>query len=91
MLVKPLRKYPGKKYAEIYDFVTLPCAIEDVDNMPEKILKSSKGLVKNEIIRMLDFYENSENPSHTNELILKLKYTFGITEKELKGENEYAI
>lgn len=86
-----LRKYPGKKYAEIYDFVTLPCAIEDVDNMPEKILKSSKGLVKNEIIRMLDFYENSENPSHTNELILKLKYTFGITEKELKGENEYAI
>lgn len=86
-----LRKYPGKKYAEIYDFVTLPCSIDDVHNMPEKILKSSKGLVKNEIVRMLDFYENSENPSDTNELILKLKYTFGITEKELKGENEYVI
>lgn len=86
-----LRKYPGKKYAEIFDFITLPCDIDEVENLPEKILKSSKGLVKNEITRMLDFYENSENPSHTSELILKLKYAFNITEEELKGENEYVI
>ena len=41
---------------------------------------SYKGLVKREIIRMLDFAEIAENPSETYDLIYDLKHSFGITE-----------
>lgn len=86
-----LRKYPGKSYAEIYDFITLPCEVENINQLPNNVLTCTKGLVKNEIIRMLDFYEISENPAEANGLILKLKESFNISEKEMREEDEYAI
>lgn len=85
-----LRKFPGKRYAEIYDFITLPCDVENINRLSTSVLNSTKGLVKNEIVRMLDFYEISENPALANELILNLKQKFNISEKDLR-EEEYAI
>lgn len=83
-----LRKYPGKEYAEIYDFITLPCDTDDVDSLQDKTLNSTKGLVKKEIIRMMDFSEISENPSKAYEIILKLKTEFNITDNDLKGDED---
>lgn len=37
---------------------------------------------------MLDFAEISENPSETYNLIYELKHGFGITEEDLKEEEE---
>lgn len=79
-----LRKFPGKDYAVIYDFVTLPFPIDTLGFQNEEIINSTKGLVKREIIRMLDFAEIAENPSETYDLIYDLKHRFGVTEEDLK-------
>ena len=81
-----LRKFPGKDYAVIYDFVTLPFPVDTLGFQNEEIINATKGLVKREIIRMLDFAEIAENPSETYDLIYDLKHGFGITEDDLKKE-----
>lgn len=81
-----LRKFPGKDYAVIYDFITLPFSENSLAYQNPDVIKSSKGLVKRELIRMLDFAAIAENPSQTIELIYKLKHGFEITEEELNNE-----
>lgn len=81
-----LRKFPGKDYAVIFDFITLPFPVDELGFQSQEIINSTKGLVKREIIRMLDFAEIAENPSETYDLIYDLKHSFGITEDELKNE-----
>ena len=81
-----LRKFPGKNHADIYDFITLPFNKKSLSNQPLDTIISSKGLIRRELIRMLDFAEIAENPSETYDLIFELKQDFGITEQELSGE-----
>ncbi len=83
-----LRKFPGKEYAIIFDFITLPFSADTIGSHSPDVVSSSKGLVKRELIRMLDFAEISENPSETYNLIYELKHGFGITEEDLKEEEE---
>lgn len=81
-----LRKFPGKDFAVIYDFVTLPFSLDSLGSQNQEIINSTRGLVKREIIRMLDFSEIAENPSETYDLIYNLKHGFGVTEEDLKEE-----
>lgn len=81
-----LRKYPGKTHADIYDFITLPFSRNSLSNQPLDTVVSSKGLIRRELIRMLDFAEIAENPSETYNLVFELKNDFGITEEELTGK-----
>ena len=81
-----LRKFPGKDYAVIFDFITLPFPVDTLSFQRDEVINSTKGLVKREIIRMLDFAEIAENPSETYDLIYDLKHGFGITEDDLKEE-----
>lgn len=81
-----LRKFPGKDYAVIFDFITLPFPIDELEFQNPEVINSTKGLVRREIIRMFDFAEIAENPSQTYELIYDLKHGFGVTEEELKNE-----
>ena len=81
-----LRKFPGKEYAVIYDFITLPFPVDSLGYQKQDSINSTKGLVKREIIRMLDFAEIAENPSETYDLIFDLKHGFGVTEDDLKSE-----
>lgn len=81
-----LRKFPGKEYAVIYDFVTLPFPVDSLGFQNQEVINSTKGLVKREIVRMLDFAEIAENPSQTYDLIYDLKHGFGVSEDELKNE-----
>lgn len=81
-----LRKFPGKDYAVIFDFITLPFPMDELRLQSREIINSTKGLVKREIVRMLDFAEIAENPSETYDLIYDLKHGFGLTEEELKNE-----
>lgn len=83
-----LRKFPGKRYAVIYDFITLPFAYESLSTQSEAVINSTRGLIKRELIRMLDFSEISENPSETNKLIFELKHQFNIKEEELTGGDD---
>ena len=81
-----LRKFPGKDYAVIFDFITLPFPVDTLSFQRDEVINSTKGLVKREIIRMLDFAEISENPSETYDLVYNLKHRFGIIEEDLKEE-----
>lgn len=83
-----LRKFPGKDYAVIFDFVTLPFPFETIGIQSDSIIESTKGLIKRELIRMMDFADIAENPSLTFDLIYELKHGFNITEEELLGEEE---
>ena len=83
-----LRKAPGKEYAVIYDFITLPFPIDEIEMQNETVIRATKGLIKRELIRMLDFAEISENPSATYDLVYDLKHGFGIEEEELMGKEE---
>jgi len=83
-----LRKFPGKEYAVIYDFITLPFSFESLAFQNDAIIESTKGLIKRELIRMMDFADIAENPSLTFDLLYELKHGFNITEEELLGEEE---
>lgn len=83
-----LRKFPGKEYAAIYDFITLPFSFETLASQNDAIIESTKGLIKRELIRMMDFADIAENPSLTFDLLYELKHGFNITEEELLGEEE---
>lgn len=83
-----LRKFPGKEYAAIYDFITLPFPFETLASQNDAIVESTKGLIKRELIRMMDFADIAENPSLTFDLLYELKHGFNITEEELLGEEE---
>lgn len=53
-----------------------------------ELIESTKGLIKRELIRMMDFADIAENPSLTFDLLYELKHGFNITEEELLGEEE---
>ena len=83
-----LRKFPGKEYAAIYDFITLPFPFETLASQNDAIIESTKGLIKRELIRMMDFADIAENPSLTFDLLYELKHGFNITEEELLGDDD---
>lgn len=71
-----LRKFPGKEYAVIYDFVTLPRALSDVDAFEDN--KAEISLVKREIARMKEFGYISQNPEKTDQVIKEIKHAYGL-------------
>ncbi len=64
-----LRKFSGKQYAEIYDFITLPRSIQDAARSFSVNSTIEKNLVRKELSRLIDFANISLNPSDSNELI----------------------
>lgn len=81
-----LRKYPGKSKAEIYDFITLPIPLDEVDNYDSNTIRAVAGLARREIVRMKDFASISENPSAVDRLIVEIeeKYQLNIIDE---GDN----
>lgn len=85
-----LRKYPGKKHAEIFDFITLPIPIDDVDNYDLEVIESVKSLAKREIKRMKDFASIAENPFDSDSLITVIQRNFDIdVDSETEEVEEY--
>lgn len=73
-----LRLFKGKNYAVIYDFITLPFALDCVDQVDAETLESGKSLALREIIRMKDFASIAENPFDSDELIAKIQSAYDI-------------
>lgn len=80
-----LRLSPGKKYADIYDFVTLPVMPEDANSYSPETIASMKSLSVREIARMRDFARISENPSDSMEMIRAFVEAFGIRPEDEEG------
>ena len=73
-----LRKYPGKKYADIYDFITLPFSLEDAPHVSYEKMKYVNGLVKRELTRFLDFANLAMNTSECNSIFDDIKSTYDL-------------
>lgn len=73
-----LRLFKGKTHAVIFDFITLPFALDCVDQVDAETLESGKSLAKREIMRMKDFASIAENPFDSDELIVKIQSAYDI-------------
>lgn len=73
-----LRTFPGKKRAVIFDFVTLPIPLEQLDQFDEDTVKSVKSLAKKEMLRIKDFAEIAENPFASDALIGDIQAAYDV-------------
>lgn len=71
-----LRKAPGKQYAKIYDFITLPRPLDEYSF--QSSIQAELSLVKREVERMRDFQELSENPSDVTEIIRAITEKYNL-------------
>lgn len=82
-----LRKFPGKTHATIFDFITLPIPLEDVDQYDTDVIESVKSLAKREIIRMQDFAAIAENPFDSDALIHEIQRQYDIETNDEEEED----
>jgi len=75
-----LRKHKDKTKAVIYDFITLPAPIEQMNTLTDDEIDSYKGLIHREVLRMQDFVSLSMNPSAADFLIFDLEKHFNLWE-----------
>ncbi len=83
-----LRKYPGKEYAEIYDFITISRPLEDLKDLSNEHKSLEISLVEKELVRLLDFARLSLNPAYSNKIVDEIKDAYGINIIN-EGVNEY--
>lgn len=83
-----LRNFPGKDYAEIYDFITLPRPIEDVIYTDNEELQGDLALIKNEIKRMEEFKKTANNPIESDNIISRLMDDYNLVEIAEENGNE---
>lgn len=81
-----LRLYRGKQFAKIYDFITLPIALDDVSCYAEEDIATARSLAKRELARMIDFAKIAENPFEVDSLIYEIKNVYNIKEENLEDE-----
>lgn len=83
-----LRKAPNKPYAELFDFVTLPRALDSVSGLTEDQAKRDLSLVCKEIERMREFGRLSMNPMDAQTLIWNIQDAYHIDEQTIASEEE---
>lgn len=81
-----LRKYPGKTYADIYDFITLPRRLTEVKYCNDEEKKMDLSLVRHEFERLEEFAEAARDSSVAYTLKEKIldTYNFNIYEGTVK-------
>ena len=84
-----LRLFKGKNFAVIYDFITLPFALNYMDHIDAETLESGKSLAKREILRMKDFASIAENPFDSDELISQIQSAYEIELDDDREDDDY--
>lgn len=77
-----LRKFKGKDYSYLYDFVTLPVPLDDTGNYDPVFISSFKALARNEVERLKEFASLAVNNSIADDLINKITDMYGLNEFE---------
>lgn len=83
-----LRKFPGKTYSYIYDFVTLPVLPDDVNDYGEDFLKSFRTLAKNEVDRVKEFSSLADNEHESDMIINEITNAYGLNKFEKVDDYE---
>lgn len=79
-----LRKFEGKRYAYIYDFITLPIPFELMSDFTEEEILQLNSLPKREIERMKDFASVAENSSVADELISTIQEMYLLNREDVE-------
>lgn len=82
-----LRLYPGKKFAVIYDFITLPHAIEDVPYLDADVRAGDISLVKKELCRLLEFERLAKNKHEADEIYSELIDAYELYDFDVGNES----
>lgn len=83
-----LRKFEGKKYSYIYDFITLPFAPGDAEQYDESFLRNFNSLINNEVNRMKEFSSLAENSHDADRLISELSEKFEMNKFDIENDFE---
>ena len=73
-----LRRNPGKEFADIYDFVTLPRPLDVVLNSDYELATHEMALIKNEIKRMSEFRDLSMNFYVADRIITEIREAYNL-------------
>lgn len=84
-----LRKYPGKEFAIIYDFITLPRPLDEAGNLTFDEIRCEKSMVKNEINRMIEFKRLALNRMESDILIDDIVNTYRLNDSDEIEEEQY--
>jgi superfamily II DNA or RNA helicase len=84
-----LRLYPGKEYAEIYDFLALPRPLDEVSSLTDEQVKREMTLVKNELARAEEFARLAMNMGEAEQVIDAIKDAYSINDYEITFEEDY--
>jgi superfamily II DNA or RNA helicase len=84
-----LRLSKNKDHSEIYDFITLPYAIQDIPSVTDIQLKNVSTLVNNEIARAEEFSRLSMNMVNAQIVIDEIKSAYGMYNKYTSFIKEY--
>lgn len=83
-----LRKFPGKRHAVIYDFITLPIPLDDLSGYDEDVIESVRSLAAREIVRMKDFAAIAENPFDSDSLIAEIQRAYDLDIENLDTDTQ---
>lgn len=75
-----LRLAPGKKYAEIFDFITLPTYLGSAYYLSDDERKNSLAMVKNEIARAHEFARLADNYLESTKVLDEIREEYDLPE-----------
>lgn len=75
-----LRKYSGKEFAIIYDFVTLPRPLDEAANLTIEEISCEKSMVRNEVNRIIEFKRLALNRMESDKLIYDIIDTYRLND-----------
>lgn len=84
-----LRLYPGKEFAYIYDFITLPKDINSSFGSTEREINMAKGLVRNELSRAFEFARLADNYVQANSKLEEIRDIYDIHDEIYDLEEEF--
>lgn len=76
-----LRLAPGKEYAEIYDFITIPRPLNEVPSLTISEMKKDLSLIRNELNRAEEFARIAMNAMEADVIIQEIKEVYGLNDK----------
>ena len=84
-----LRKSDNKKKAKIYDFITLP---RELDNIQYGDIEEDRTIIVGEVARMIEFGRLADNPEVTDNLVNQIMSAYDYffdAEEEVEKMEEY--
>ncbi len=84
-----LRKFEGKDYAEIYDFITLPRPLAKASYLMEEQRHMELSLVKRELDRAEEFAKIALNKAEAKKIMEEIKTAYGIDDFAVNLEEDY--